>query len=69
MPADSAEFEKSKDQLRSDLIRGMRQQRVREFLTSLRSSAKIVDRRSDVMNRTSAQSDAALAAQQGKQKP
>ena len=69
IPADSAEFEKSKDQLRSDLIRGMRQQRVREFLTSLRSSAKIVDRRSDVMNRTSAQSDAALAAQQGKQKP
>ena len=68
IPADSAQFVKDKDQLRSSMITGVRQQRVREYLTSLRASAKIVDRRSDVL-KTSAQNDAALAAQQGKQGP
>ena len=68
-PADSAQFEKDKDQLKGEMIRSVRQQRVREFLTSLRTSAKIVDRRSDVFNKTSAQTDAALAAQGGKQTP
>ena len=67
-PADSAAFEKTKDQLRSDMIRGERQARVQQFLISLRSSAKIVDRRADVL-KTAAQNDAALAAQQGKQTP
>ena len=69
IPADSAEFEKTKDQLRGEMIRSVRQARVREYLTSLRASAKIVDRRSDVLNKTTAQNDAALAAQQGKQTP
>jgi peptidyl-prolyl cis-trans isomerase D len=68
-PADSAQFEKDKEQLKGEMIRSVRQQRVREFVTSLRTSAKIVDRRSDVFNKTTAQTDAALAAQGGKQTP
>lgn len=65
IPADSAAFTKQLDQFRPEAIRDVRQERVREFLTALRASAKIVDRRSDVL-KTSAQNDAALAAQQGK---
>ncbi len=68
-PADSAQFVKDKDQMRSEAIRGLRQERVREFIASLHSSAKIVDRRTDVFNKTTAQTDAALAAQGGKQTP
>ncbi len=68
IPADSAQFVKDKPQLSAEYIRGVRQNRVREFLASLRESAKIVDRRADVL-KTNAQNDAALAAQQGKQTP
>ena len=68
-PADSALFDKDKDQLKGEMIRSVRQQRVRDFVASLHASAKIVDRRSDVFNKTTAQTDAALAAQGGKQTP
>ena len=63
--ADSAQFVKDKDQFRADMIKATRNERVREYVASLRASAKIVDRRSDLM-RTNAQSEASLAAQQGK---
>jgi peptidyl-prolyl cis-trans isomerase D len=66
IPADSAAFVKQLDQMRPEAIRAVRQERVREFLVALRASAKIVDRRNDVL-KTGAQTDAALAAQQGKQ--
>lgn len=63
--ADSAQFAKDKDQFRSDMIKSVRNERVREYVLSLRSSAKIVDRRNDLM-KTNAQTEASLAAQQGK---
>jgi len=65
IPADSALFEKGKDQYRSDMIKSVRNERVREYIASLRASAKIVDRRNDLM-KTNAQTEASLAAQQGK---
>ena len=65
IPADSAQFVKDKDQFRSDMIRSVRNERVREYVASLRTSAKIVDRRNDLM-KTNAQTEASLAAQQGK---
>jgi peptidyl-prolyl cis-trans isomerase D len=64
-PADSAQFTKDKDQFRSDMIRSVRNERVRDYVASLRASAKIVDRRSDLI-KTNAQTEASLAAQQGK---
>jgi peptidyl-prolyl cis-trans isomerase D len=64
-PADSTQFVKDKDQYRGEMIKAVRNERVREFVASLRASAKIVDRRSDLM-KTNAQTEASLAAQQGK---
>jgi peptidyl-prolyl cis-trans isomerase D len=64
-PADSAQFVKDKDQYRSQEIKAVRNERVREFVASLRASAKIVDRRGDLI-KTNAQTEAALLAQQGK---
>jgi len=46
--ADSATWLKQKDAQRAQVLTQMRQQRVREFLTNLRASAKIVDRRKEV---------------------
>lgn len=65
VPADSAQFAKDKDQFRFEMIKSVRNERVREYVVSLRSAAKIVDRRSDLM-KTNAQTEASLAAQQGK---
>lgn len=65
IPVDSAQFVKDTDQYRSDMIKAVRNERVREYVASLRASAKIVDRRSDLM-KTNAQTEASLAAQQGK---
>ncbi|MGH7593098.1 MAG: peptidyl-prolyl cis-trans isomerase [Gemmatimonadales bacterium] len=67
-PADSAAFAKNKDQLRSEMIRSVRQERVTEYLADLRASAKIVDRRNDIL-KTNAETEAAQAAQQGKTSP
>ena len=64
-PADSAQFIKDKDQFRSDMIKSVRGERVREFVASLRASAKIVDRRNDLI-KTNAQNELIQAAQQGK---
>jgi len=55
--ADSAAWEKQKDIQRAQLTNQIRQQRIRQFLTNLRESAKIVDNRKDVesANRRAAQ--------------
>jgi peptidyl-prolyl cis-trans isomerase D len=47
--ADSAEFTKKLDELRAQAIRGARQARVQAYLASMRESAKIVDRRAEVL--------------------
>ena len=44
-PADRAEFEKQKEQQRAQVLRGMREQMVRDYLEGLRKSASIVDSR------------------------
>jgi len=46
--SDSATWEKQKDVQRVQLTNQIRQQRIREFLTNLRESAKIEDRRKEV---------------------
>ncbi len=61
--ADSSKFITDKDQLRSQMIRAVRQQRISQYLASLRATATIQDRRNDVL-KTNAQTEAALAAQQ-----
>ena len=58
--ADSAEFVKNLVQVRASVLQGARQNRVRAYVTALRSNAKIVDRRSEVYT-TSAQAEAAAA--------
>jgi peptidyl-prolyl cis-trans isomerase D len=63
--ADTAAFLKDKDQLRAQAIQTERNVRVREYVASLKDNAKIIDRRGD-LERTNAQNEAALAAQQGK---
>ena len=55
-------FVKDRDQLRRDAIRSVRQERIREYLADLRTSAKIQDRRDDIL-KTNAQTEAAQAAQ------
>ena len=62
IPADSAAFAKGKDQFRQEMIRSVRQDRIREYLADLRASAKIQDRRNDIL-KTNAQTEAAQAAQ------
>ena len=57
VPADSAEFTKNLEQIRATALQGARQNRVRAYVAALRSSAKIVDRRSEIYT-TSAQAAA-----------
>ena len=59
VPADSAEFVKNVTQIRNEALQAAQQSRVRAFATALRTSAKIVDRRSDIYNKTNAQAAAA----------
>ena len=44
-PADRGEFDKQKEQQRAQVLRGMREQMVRDYLEGLRKSASIVDNR------------------------
>jgi peptidyl-prolyl cis-trans isomerase D len=52
--ADSAAFVKELDQYRARAINNARQERVRNYLTALRKSAKIVDNRDKVLQQTEA---------------
>jgi peptidyl-prolyl cis-trans isomerase D len=61
-PADSAEFLKKMDELRPRQINLARQDRVRNYLAALRTTAKVVDRRPQVF-RTDAQSQQQQARQ------
>jgi peptidyl-prolyl cis-trans isomerase D len=45
VPASKAEFEKQKEQQRAQVLRGMREQMVRDYLEELRKNAKIKDSR------------------------
>jgi hypothetical protein len=47
-PANRAAFEKEKEALRQQEMQQRRQQRVREYLTNLRTAAKIEDHRKKV---------------------
>lgn len=47
-PADRAEFEKEKNDLRSRRLQQLRNQRLQMFLDDLRKSAKITDKRKDI---------------------
>lgn len=67
VPADSAAFTRDKDQIRADMIRAARQERVRQFMAALRASAKIKDERAG-LQRTDAQAEATAAAQSGTRK-
>jgi peptidyl-prolyl cis-trans isomerase D len=49
-PADRAEFEARKDQLREQLALGLEQERWNRFLASLRENAKVVDNRAKVLS-------------------
>lgn len=62
IPADSATFVKDKDQIRADMIRAARQERVRQFMAALRANASIKDERA-ALQRTNAQAEANAAAQ------
>ncbi|MDQ3224922.1 MAG: peptidylprolyl isomerase [Gemmatimonadota bacterium] len=53
--ADSAKFVKELDEYRARAINGARQERVRSYLTALRSAAKIVDNREKVLQSAPAQ--------------
>jgi peptidyl-prolyl cis-trans isomerase D len=59
--ADSADFVKNREQLRSQALQGARQSRVRAYVTALRANAKVVDRRADIF-KTGAQTAAANPA-------
>jgi peptidyl-prolyl cis-trans isomerase D len=50
--ADSAQFTKDLEQYRARLINVAKQERVRNYLTALRKSAKIVDNRAKVLQQT-----------------
>lgn len=62
VPADSAAFNRDKEQLRADMVRAARQERVRQYLAALRADAKIKDERA-ALQRTNAQAEATAAAQ------
>jgi len=47
-PADRAEFEKQKNELRSRRLQQLRNQRLQMFLDDLRKSAKLTDKRKDI---------------------
>lgn len=55
--SDRAAFEVQKSQQRQELMQGMRQQRVEEFLVGLRESVKVVDNRGKVNAQLRRQSD------------
>jgi parvulin-like peptidyl-prolyl isomerase len=55
--ADSAEFVKQLDEYRARSINAAKQERVRNFLSSLRKSAKVVDNRDKVFQATSTPAD------------
>jgi peptidyl-prolyl cis-trans isomerase D len=57
-PADSAEFAKNLTTIRNEALQAARQSRVRAYVTALRTSAKIVDKRAEIYNRTNAQAAA-----------
>ena len=61
IPADSADFVKNREQFRAQALQGARQSRVRAYVTALRASAKVVDRRADVF-KTGAQTAASNTA-------
>jgi parvulin-like peptidyl-prolyl isomerase len=65
VPADSAEFLKTLDEYRAQEVRLVRQDRVRNYLTALRASATVVDRRDDLY-RTAAQLEAEAERQQSR---
>jgi len=44
-PADRAEFDKQKDTQRSQVLRGMREQMVRDYLEGMKKGASIIDNR------------------------
>ena len=50
--ADSAKFTKDLEQYRARLINVAKQERVRNYLTALRKSAKIVDNRAKVLQQS-----------------
>ncbi|HYW50512.1 MAG TPA: hypothetical protein VE861_07895, partial [Gemmatimonadaceae bacterium] len=57
--ADRAEFEKQKVQQRAQVLRGMREQMVRDYLEGLRKSASITDNRKKLNSAARRQSSAA----------
>jgi parvulin-like peptidyl-prolyl isomerase len=63
--ADSADFVKNLDKLRVDGIRAARQERIRNYITALRESAKIDDGRAELF-KTAAQAEQAAEAQKAK---
>jgi peptidyl-prolyl cis-trans isomerase D len=62
VPADSAAFEKSKNDLLSEFIRNERQQRVRYYLAALKDQATIKDNR-NALRKTNAEQQAASNTQ------
>jgi peptidyl-prolyl cis-trans isomerase D len=66
-PADSAEFEKKKEEFRNTQIRLATQNRVRSYLVALKDKVKVKDRRAEIF-RTEAQAEASQAAVQGQRK-
>jgi peptidyl-prolyl cis-trans isomerase D len=57
VPADSTEFVRTIDLIRSQEIRGLREERVRLFMASIRAAAKVKDNRAELF-RTNAQAEA-----------
>jgi peptidyl-prolyl cis-trans isomerase D len=57
-PADSAEFVKNQAEFRQQALQSARQSRIRAYVTALRESARVTDRRAEVF-RTNAQNAAA----------
>lgn len=64
VPADSAKFTREKEQIRAEMIRAARQERVRQYMAALRADARVKDERA-ALQRTNAQAEATAAAQTG----
>jgi hypothetical protein len=54
--ADSAQFNKELEQYRAKAVNQAKQERVRNYLSALRSAAKVVDDRDKVLQQTNPQS-------------
>ncbi|HJP57867.1 MAG TPA: SurA N-terminal domain-containing protein [Gemmatimonadales bacterium] len=54
IPADSAAFAKDLDAYRASTIRGLREERVRQYLAALRAQAKVVDNRDKIYQQQNA---------------